>query len=328
MRRNAILFAVIKVALICLGVIGVVGLVLLFWLIPRQVRTPEVAVPNLIGQSYQQAALLINSTGLAIDPVQEQKPSADFPEGYVIEQEPSANFKIKLNKPIRLTLSSGSEKVPIPDVTGKLLNDAELLLTDAGLQRGRVAAVHTDQYPEVHTVIAQTPRATTLRPYDSEVHLLLSLGIRSKVLRMPDLRFMPIDEARPLLVSHGLQIGELVYKPHPEIDQGVIISDQPKMEELLRVGQTVNFEISGSQRKKEDKGGYLPIKYRVSSTGASHKRVRIVVEDERKKLIKVVGGELYPAGTLIEKPPVRVVGKAIMHIYEDNVLVKKQEFDW
>ena len=327
MRRNAILFAVIKVVLICFGVIGVVGLVFLFWLIPHQVRTPEVAVPNLIGQSYQQAMLLINSTGLAVDPVQEQKPSADFPEGYVIEQDPSANFKIKLSKPIRLTLSSGSEKVPIPDVTGKLLNDVELLLTDAGLRRGRVAAVHTDQYPEVHTVIAQTPRATTLRPYDSEVHLLLSLGIRSKVLRMPDLRFMPIDEARSLLVSYGLQIGELVYKPHPEIDQGVIISHQPGMEELLRVGQTVNFEISGSQRKKEDKGGYLEIKYRVSSTGASHKRVRIVVEDERKKLIKVVDG-LYQAETLVEKPPVRVVGKAIMRIYEDNVLVKKKEYDW
>lgn len=327
MRRNAILFAVIKVVIICFVVMGVVGSVFLFWFIPSQVRTPEGAVPNLIGKSYQQAALLIHSRGLVVDPDPEQKPNPDFPEGHVIEQEPSANFKIKLNKPIRLILSSGSEKVPIPDVTGKLLNDAELLLTDAGLRRGRVAAVHTDQYPEVHTVIAQTPRAATLRPYESEVHLLLSLGIRSKVLRMPDLRFMPIDEARSLLVSHGLRIGELVYKPHPEIDQGVIISHQPRMDELLRVGQTINFEISGSQRKKEDKGGYLEIKYRVSSTGASHKRVRIVVEDERKKIIKVVD-ELYPAGALVEKPPVRVVGKAVMRIYEGNVLVKKQEFDW
>ncbi len=327
MRRNAILFAVIKVALICFGVIGVIGLVFLFWFIPRQVRPPEVAVPNLIGQSYQQAVQLINSTGLVVDPVQEQKPSSEFPEGQVIEQEPSANFKIKLNKPVRLTLSSGSEKVPIPNVTGRLLNDAELLLTDAGLRRGRVAAVHTDQYPEVNTVIAQTPQAATLHPYDSEVHLLLSLGIRSKVLRMPDLRSMPIDEARSLLVSHGLQIGELVYRPHPEIDQGEIISHQPRMDELLRVGQTVNFEISGSQLRRADRGGYLEIKHRVSSTGASHKRVRIVVEDERERLITVVDG-LYQAGTLVERPPMRVVGNAIIRIYEGNVLVKRQEFDW
>ena len=73
MRRNAILFAVIKVALLCLGVLGVVGLVFLFLIIPGQVRTPEVAVPNLIGQSYQQAVLLITSSGLAVDPVQEKK---------------------------------------------------------------------------------------------------------------------------------------------------------------------------------------------------------------------------------------------------------------
>ena len=327
MRRNAILFAVIKVLLFCLGVMGVFGLVFLFWIIPRQVRTPEVPVPNLIGQSYQQAVLLITNSGLTVDPVQEKKPNPDFPEGQVIEQEPEANFKIKLNKPIRLTLSSGSEQVTIPDVTGRLLSDAETLLTEVGLRRGRVAAVYTDRYPEVHTVIAQTPRATTLYPYEGKVHLLLSLGIRPKLLRMPDLSLMPIDKARPLLESHGLQIGELVYKPHPEIDQGVIINHRPNVGELLWVGQTINFDISGSQRKKEDKGGYLEIKYEVSLTGVSHKRVRIVIEDERKKLIKVVDG-WYKSGTLVEKPPVRVVGKATMRIYEDNLLVNTREFDW
>ena len=326
MRPNTILFAIIKVLLLCLGLMGVVGSVFVFWIIPRQVNTPEVAVPNLIGQSYQQAVLLITSSGLAVDSV-EKKPSPDFPEGQVIDQEPSANFKIKLNKPIRLTLSSGSEQVVIPDVTGRLLSGAETLLTDVGLRRGRVAAVYTNRYPEVHTVIAQTPRATTLRPYDSEVHLLLSLGIRPKLLRMPDLSLMPIDKARPLLESHGLQIGELAYKPHPEIDQGVIINHRPNVGELLRVGQVINFDISGSQQKKEDKGGYLEIKYEVSSTGASHKRVRIVIEDERKKLIKVVDG-WYKSGTPVEKPPVRVVGKATMRIYEDNALVKTREFDW
>ena len=327
MRRNAILFAVIKVLLLCLGVLGVVGLIFLFGIIPHQVRTPEVAVPNLIGQSYEQAVLLITSSGLAVDPVQEKKPSPDFPIGQVIEQEPLANFKIKLNKPVRLILSSGSEQVVIPDVTGKLLTDAEMLLADVGLRRGRVAAVYTDRYPDVHTVIAQTPQATTLHPYDGEVHLLLSLGIRPRLLRMPDLKLVPIDKARPLLESYGLQIGELVYKPHPEIDQGVIINHRPNVGELLRVGQAINFDVSGSQRKKEDKGGYLEIKYPVSATGASHKRVRIVVEDERKKLIKVVDG-WYKSGTLVEKPPVRVVGKATMRIYEDNLLVDTREFDW
>ena len=327
MRRNAILFTIVKITLLCLGVMGVVGLVCLFWVIPYQVHTPEVAVPNLVGQSYQQAVLLINSTGLVVDPVQKRKPSPDFPAGQVIDQEPPANFKIKRNRPVQLTLSAGSEKVVTPDVTGMLLKDAESLLAATGLRQGRVAAVHTDRYPKPHTVIAQTPQATTMHSYDGEVHLLLSLGIRSKVLRMPDLHLISIDVARSLLESHGLQIGEPVYKLHPEIDQGLIISHEPAADELIRVGQTVNFEISGSQQSNEDKGGYLEIKYKVSPTGASHKRVRIVVEDERQRLIKVVD-EWYQAGTLVVKPPVRVVGKATMRIYEDNTLVKTEEFDW
>ena len=55
--------------------------------------------------------------------------------------------------------------------------------------------------------------------------------------------------------------------------------------------------------------------------------MRIVIEDERKTLIKVVD-DLYKSGTLVEKPPVRVVGKATMRIYEDNLLVETREFDW
>ncbi|MCZ6681489.1 MAG: PASTA domain-containing protein [Candidatus Poribacteria bacterium] len=326
MSPNAVLIAIIKVAVLCLVVIGGIGLVLLFAVIPRQIRTLEVAVPNLVGQSHERAVHLINKTGLQPDPEVERKPSPDIPEGDVMEQEPPANFKVKLNKPIRLTLSMGTEAVPIPGVAGKLLNEAEKTLKNAGFRRGRVAAVHSDRYPEVNTVIAQTPRSGTARQRGAAVDLLLSLGVRSKVLRMPDLRRMSIDEVRSLLESHGLKIGEEVPKPHPEINEGLIIDHQPAAGELVPVGQVVNLEVSGSRRSTAEKGHLINVEYEVSAEGAPSKQVRIEIEDERGK--RKVVNDSYQSGMLIEKPFFRVFGQAIMHVYEDNVLVKTEKVDW
>ena len=144
---------------------------------------------------------------------------------------------------------------------------------------------------------------------------------------MPDLRHKPIDAVRSLLESHGLKIGGEAYKPHPKINQGLIINHQPTAGELIPVGQVVHLEISGSQRRTEDKGCYLDIKHQVSSMGAPYKWVRIIMEDEREKPIEVVN-EFYQSGMNIENPPLRVVGQATMRIYEDRVLIQTKEFDW
>jgi len=157
------------------------------------------------------------------------------------------------------------------------------------------------------------------------VHLLVSLGGHPKVLVMPDLRRLPLDEVRTLLESHGLKIGKEEYKPHPEIDRGLIINHQPAAGGLIQVGQVIDLEVSGS-RRGGIKGYSVPIKYQVSSLGAPYKQVRIVVTDERGS-VEVVNDQ-YPSGTLIEKPPQRVVGKTTVSIYEDGELVKKETLEW
>jgi serine/threonine-protein kinase len=326
MNYNAILIAIIKVAVLCLAVVACIGLLLAFWLIPVKVRTSEATMPNLVGQSYESAVQLLNSAGLKIQPVVVKKSSADVPEGYVIEQDPPANFKVKENKPVRLTVSQGSEAIAVPDVAGKLLNEVDAMLKSAGFKRGRVAAVHSDQYAEVNMVIAQTPPPETRRPRGEAVHLVVSLGARPKILRLPDFRGQPIDEARALLESHGLKIGREEYKPHPEINQGRIISQQPPAGTLVTIGQVVDVEVSGSRRLQTDRMHRIPsIKHQVSPTGKLTKRVQIIIEDERGT--RAVVDSFYQPGMRIETLPQTVFGKATVRIYEDKELVKTEAFD-
>ena len=322
MSRNAVFVAIIKVAFFSLVVVGIVGLVLLFVVIPSLVRGDEVAVPDLINQSHQQAIQLVYNAGLQLDPELEQKASNVVPEGHVIEQEPLANFKVKRDKPVRLTLSVGNESISVPDVVNQSLGNGERILKDAGFQRGRVAVVHSDRYPEINTVIAQTPLAGATHQRGTHVHLLLSSGPRPKILRMPDLRRMGLDEVRTLLESHNLIIGRENYALHPEINQGLIISHEPDAGALIPVGQVVHLEISGSPIRREEKGEFVVIKHKVTSTTPASKHVTIFVEDDRGR--KRVIDKNYESGFLISQP-YKVIGEATMIVYEDNIEVMRKK---
>lgn len=322
MNLNAVFFAIIKVAFFSLIVVCIVGLVLLFVVIPSLVQGGEVAVPNLISQSHQQAIQMVYNAGLQIDPDHEQKPSDVIPEGHVIAQEPLANFKVKRKKPVRLTLSVGNESISVPDVVNQSLEDGERILKDAGFRRGRVAVVHSDRYPEVNTVIAQTPQAGAAHVRGTLVNLLLSSGPRPKILRMPDLRRMGLDEVRNLLESHSLKIGVENYALHSEINQGLIISHQPDAGTLIPVGQVVDLVISGSPIGSGEKGEFVVIKHEVSSTTAASKKVTIFVVDDRGR--KKVIDNRYQAGFKISQP-YKVLGEATMVVYEDNNEVVRKE---
>ena len=322
MSRNAVFIAIIKVTSLSLIAVGILGSILLFIVVPGLVRSDEVAVPNLINQSHQQAIQLVYNAGLQLDPELEQKPSGVVPEGHVIEQEPLANFKVKRNKPVRLTLSVGNERIAVPDVVSQSLGDGERILKSAGFRRGRVATVHSDRYPTINTVIAQTPLAGSTNQRGTLLHLLLSSGPRPKILRMPDLRRMGLDEVRTLLESHRLKIGRENYALHPDINQGLIISHEPDAGALIPVGQVVNLEISGSPISPGEKGEFVVIKHEVSSTTTAAKHVTIFVVDDRGK--KRVIDKNYQSGFLISQP-YKVVGEATMIVYEDNIEVMRKK---
>ena len=320
---NSTLVAVFRFAVLYLLAFAGIGLVVIFCAIPWSVRSKDIEVPNLVGESYDQAVTLLFEADLLVADNIEEKASSDIPKGFVIEQSPPADFKVKRKKAIQITLSIGDQMVEVPDTTGKSLKDVEKILRESGLRRGRVAEVHSDQFAMAGAVIAQTPLSGSMHQQGAAVHLLLSLGKRSKVLLMPDLRGEPIDEARSLLKSSGLVIGDETYDSAPDIPQGSIISHLPVNGELVHVGQVVSIEISGSVKTQIDRGRLISLTYRVSKEGELPKHVQLVVDDERRTLTVV--DRHYEPGTLIERPPIRVFGEATMTVYENGVEVQKTE---
>jgi serine/threonine-protein kinase len=89
-----------------------------------------VAVPNVVGLSYESAASTIQAAGLG---VARQDADSDEPAGVVIDQDPQPGTSVAPRSTVTVTVSSGPDVVEVPNVVDSDEATAIQLLQDAGL---------------------------------------------------------------------------------------------------------------------------------------------------------------------------------------------------
>jgi len=312
---NQILTNVIKVMLIFLAAVVVLGMVSVFILIPTIIKGDEVKIPDVKGKSLAESISILQKQNLNAK-IDSYKSSSDVPEGYVMEQKPPSGFKVKQDKSILLVLSSGSEKVEIPDLTGKPFLDAEAEITSAGFQVGIKSAVHSDNYPVVNTIIAQTPLPKSISERDAKISLLLSKGPYPQMLLMPDLKGMKFNDVQERLESGGLEISDITFNPNPVYGDGIIIAQTPPAGQLIQVGQKVELQVSSSTGVISRAQRPVVIEYTVTPGGTELKHVRIIIEDSRGAK-QIVDDFFQPGKTITQLDS--VIGEATMIIYEHDM---------
>ena len=314
-RLNSTLFASFKVFLYFLICLGIIGVLAIFVVIPGWVRTEEVLVPNITGESYYEAVRMLGDVGL--QPAKTiQEASSDAPKGEIVSQNPEANFRIKSYQPVEITVSIGAELVPVPSVIGKSRDAAFESLTIADFRPNRVAFVHSEDYLQ-DTVIAQTPPEGGGQHRGSPVNLLVSRGLRPQVLQLPNFQGQLAADVLTALKSVGLKV-ETEYSSHPKIPQGAIITHEPAGGVMVRTGDRLLLEISGVQGTTENISRPLPFTYTVSEEGKLSRHVRIVIIDDYNERTEV--DQRYAPGTVIdlEQKGTRVFGKARVIVYENG----------
>ncbi len=312
---NNTLFATFKVLLYLLILLGIIGLLTVFVVIPRWVRTEEVLVPNITGKTYYDAIRILNDAGLR--PAKGiQEASSDAPKGEIVAQNPQANFRIKYYQPVHITVSIGAELTPVPSVIGKSQDSAFDTLTATGFRPNRVAYVHSENYVQ-GTVIAQTPPEGGGQRRGSPVNLLVSRGPTPQSIQLPNFQSQPANDVVSTLEGVGLKI-ETQYSSHPTIPQGAIITHKPAAGAMVQTGDMVVLEISGVQGTTENIGRPLPFKHSVSEEGTLSRHVTIVIIDDYGERTEI--DQPYAPGTVIdlEQEGVRVFGKTRVIIYEDG----------
>ena len=139
-----------------------------------------VVVPNIRGRTLRDARFALEREGLKLGAVEYQS-SDQFPVNTIVEQKLAAGARVKRDAYVSIVVSQGAltQDVPVPDLYGKNLAEAEAILAASGLKRGNLSyASSGDLLP--NTVIEQFPRKGEVVPRNQPVDLVVVQGGEKK----------------------------------------------------------------------------------------------------------------------------------------------------
>jgi beta-lactam-binding protein with PASTA domain len=102
---------------------------------------PELkSVPGVIGETERSAKIMLTNAGFTADENVEEVYDEQIPAGTVIDQDPKPETKLPVGSKVRLTVSLGPKlkEIPMPNLLGKTLEEAEKILAENKLEIGKV----------------------------------------------------------------------------------------------------------------------------------------------------------------------------------------------
>jgi serine/threonine-protein kinase len=133
-----------------------------------------VEVPDLYGNTPDQAAALLGDVGLELGAVSEDY-SADVAEGGIMYQDPAAGASVEPGSAVNVTTSLGPEQVEVPDVYGLDLATAQDTVANAGFYYEVVEVEPSNDEP-AGTALSTEPAAGTLLDPGATVTIYHSSG--------------------------------------------------------------------------------------------------------------------------------------------------------
>lgn len=202
-----------------------------------------VTVPGLQGVPLAEARVRVGQAGLVAGPVDSLR-HPTLPAGAVVGQSPLRGQQSVPGDTVRMTVSLGSERRPVPDLSRLRAERARTVLDAAGF-RVRMDSVESP-LPR-GSVLEITPEPGTELTLPGDVLLTVSLGPPQVV--MPVLLGMSEDEALATLDSLGLSVSELATRFRFGLDQGVVVEQEPPAGTMVERGSAVRIVVgSGGLR--------------------------------------------------------------------------------
>jgi len=233
-KRSFLNFGIV-IASLCLALV-LAGMGYLY-LIPAR---PEVTVPDFVGFEFSEAEKLAAENGLKLNVVKREANDRVQPNG-VLSQVPKAGMVVRRGREIDVVLSSGIETVLVPDLTGKTLIEAEILLDQAGLKRGDVYAESNKNVPK-DRIVRQKPAPNTKIQKGAAVDIYRSLG--PEYVEVPNFIGSPLLKVQAELASLGLVFNNAVEYQTSSYLKGNILDQRPLPGEVVPLNTEMSFVVS------------------------------------------------------------------------------------
>lgn len=206
-------------------------------------KSEAVTVPDLTGKTVAQARAELAKKDLSV--AQNGTELSDrWERGLIVRQDPAAGSRIRVTKVVRVVTSSGSEKVPVPDLAGKSLDEALTMLQAGGLVKGNLTQVHTPKLP-AGRVLAQKPGPGAIVERKYPVGLLVSQGDVDDRFIMPDLLIgLRADRVIERLKAIGFKVADIRYVYYPGQPAGIIVGQDPREGFPVHKRSRISLEVS------------------------------------------------------------------------------------
>lgn len=212
-----------------------------FFIFPLlETKYTYVRVPDVRNLSLAEAKRKLQSVQLKYHIVEEVE-SETSPAGNVVFQQPLPKTLVKKNSEVMLIVSRGIPVVKVPQVSLKPVEEAKKIIMQAGLVVGEVKEEYSDSV-EKGLVITTDPPENSEVNKGSKVVLITSLG-KQIVLRkvsVPNLIGKSLVEAKKILESRGLRLGNIKKVCDEEKEFDIIISQSPQAGRMVEQGSKVD----------------------------------------------------------------------------------------
>ncbi len=286
------------------------------------IPSEKVEVPQVVGKSLEEAAMLLSQSGLGMK-VAGKKFSSDVPVNVVISQTPLPGTKVKKNRMVEVVISGGAKLIKLPLLAGMKLREAKLLLSEKGIPIAHISWVYSDSAQE--EIISQDPPAGSEVIREEGVNLLVSAGPESLKFMMPDFRGEKIKKVSRFLQNIPLSIAKIKEVPSSE-EEGTVISQSPPPGSM--VDENTGIELEVSTGPEENLIAVPKQRWMLSQVsiplGFDKKKVWIVITDEEGERTLDYG--IHSPGEKIWIS-YDVFGKGEVQIYIGDKLVKLEKLN-
>jgi beta-lactam-binding protein with PASTA domain len=210
-------------------------------------------VPSVAGKSYDEAKQFLEKQGFEVQ-VQDTVFTDSLPLSAVVRQFPDEGTIVKENRVIFLSINRATAPdIPMPNLEGSTFKSAQIALEQNGLKI-QDTSYRKDMARDM--VLEQLFKGERIKPgtkipMGSGISLVLGTGLGNEKVDMPDLFGFTLNEAKQILESTGLTLGNVVPQgasPNSYVYRQSHESHTPTGSvNTVRMGQTIDVWVQAQK---------------------------------------------------------------------------------
>ncbi|MDR2654713.1 MAG: Stk1 family PASTA domain-containing Ser/Thr kinase [Oscillospiraceae bacterium] len=219
-------------------------------------RVPSHPLANFVGLPYENVA---NSGvyGYKFVIVEQQK-SKEYSEGKIYKQDPEPGKEVKDGSEVRVWVSTGIDRLSVPELSNLAENDARTILRNMNLYNVASQSEFSESVEE-GKVIRTDPAFGVPVEESSRITLYVSKGPEIHKVKVPDLADLMEDAVREKLAESKLQMGTITPEGSDK-PKGTVIGQDPPADTEVDEGAVINIITSSGEPPKPAAIGWsMPI---------------------------------------------------------------------